>query len=79
MVTPSDLVIFALMFAGIGYMLAGMKAMNRIYEIDKAVFQQMKDEDRKWWNELLEEAKIKTTEQKIEELKTEIKELEENE
>jgi len=76
MITGYDLLIMVFMFMGIGYMYAGLKVMNRIYEIDKAVFQQIKDEDRKWWNDLLDEFKTKTTEQKIDELKKQIEEIE---
>lgn len=67
---------FVVTMFGLGYLCAYLVIIERVEEIDKAVYQQIKDENRKWWNGLLETFKAKTTEQKIEELKKELEELE---
>jgi len=69
----------------IGYLLLGIligvlwgfgSVMERVEEIDVAVYQQLKTQNREFYNGVLEKLKIKSKEQKIEELQKEIEELE---
>ena len=70
------MIVYLLLGILIGVLWGFGSVMERVEEIDVAVYQQLKTQNRGFYNGVLEKLKIKSKEQKIEELQKEIEELE---
>ena len=72
----SELIGIFLIFV-LGYALGWEKVMSQVEKTDKTIFSKLKEQNREWWNDLLDSVKAKTKEQKVEELEKQITELQE--